>query len=124
MTQNERSEKYGAMLRSFREQGPNKTSLGALARHLGLTAPYLSDVELGRRSPLAPAHTIKAAEFLGVDPQPLLLAAIEGREAVEFKTPATAKGRSAIAMLQRRAHDLSDEQWERIEHLAHGGKNK
>jgi transcriptional regulator with XRE-family HTH domain len=117
-----KGEKYGILLRSEREKAGK--SLGALARHLGLTPPYLSDVELGRRSPLTAPHTIKAAEFLEVDAQPLLMAAIESREAVELRTPATAKGREALATLQRRVLDLTDEQWEHIQMLADGGEGK
>jgi len=116
-----KGEKYGVLLRRLREQSGK--SMGALARHLGLTAPYLCDVELGRRAPLATSHTLKAAAFLGIDPHPLLLAAIQSREAVEIRTPTTDRGRLAIAALQRRGDSLTDEQWERIQAFIDGENN-
>jgi transcriptional regulator with XRE-family HTH domain len=102
-------EKYGLLLRKLREQSGK--SMGALARHLGLTTPYLCDVELGRRAPLSTSHTIKAANFLGVDPQSLIVVAVECREAVEFKTPKSTVGREAVAALLRRSDDFTDEEW-------------
>jgi transcriptional regulator with XRE-family HTH domain len=117
-----KGEEYGLLLRQLREQAGK--SMGALARHLGLTTPYLCDVELGRRAPLATSHTVKAAEFLGVDPQPLLMAAIASREAVELKTPKTTKGREAVAALLRHSLDLTDEQWEHIHDLVNQGKQQ
>ena len=108
-----KGEKFGALLRRLREQSGK--SMGSMARYLGLTTPYLCDIELGRRAPLSSSHILKAAAFLGVDPQPLLLTAIESREAVEIRTPSTSTGRAAVAALLRRADDLSDEQWERIQ---------
>lgn len=68
-------EAFGALLRSLREtQGAR---MSALARHLDVSPAYLSDVEQGRRAPLAREKIIKAATFLNVDPLPLITASLE-----------------------------------------------
>lgn len=116
------AEKYGLLLRKEREKAGK--SMGALARHLGLTPPYLCDIELGRRSPLSTSHTVKAAEFLGIDPQPLLYVAVESREAVELKTPKSAKGREAVAALLRHSLEMTDEQWEMLHNVVNAERKK
>jgi transcriptional regulator with XRE-family HTH domain len=102
--------RYGALLRRRREDSGK--SMGALARHLGVSTPYLSDVELGRRAPLTPSKNIAAATFLQIDPQELLLAALESRAAIEIKTPATQAGRAAVASFQRRSEEFTDQDWQ------------
>ena len=52
-------------------------SLGALARFLGVSVVYMSDVERSRRSPLSNQRIMEASSFLGTDPSELLTAAIE-----------------------------------------------
>lgn len=108
-------EDYGALLRQVR--GKSGKSMGALARHLGLSTPYLSDVELGHSAPLTSSYTLKAAKFLGVDAIPLLVAANRSRDAIEFKTPSSKTALRAVAAIQQRAEDLTDEQWERIREI-------
>lgn len=56
---------FGQMLRKLREGA--KVSLGQLARTLGVTTPYLSDVELGRRGPLTKERIDQAAGVLKLD---------------------------------------------------------
>ncbi len=78
---------YGHELRRLRELASTvddrgverKISLRNLAGYLEMTPTYLSDVERGYRSPFEDEVTIKAAEYIGVDPQPLIRLAIEGR---------------------------------------------
>jgi transcriptional regulator with XRE-family HTH domain len=54
-------------------------SLGDLARHLGVSIVYLSDVERSRRSPLSNTKILTVAGFLDADPSELLTAAIEDK---------------------------------------------
>ncbi len=112
MSDRTKTELFGAMLRDRRERA-NRT-LGALARHLGVSTPFLSDVELGRRLPLSPDRVVRAAEFIGVDAEMLLAAAVASRTAIEIATPKRESGQRALSALQRRVDDLTDEQWERI----------
>lgn len=56
---------FGAYLRGLREE--QGKSLTSLARHLGVSVTYASDVERGTRPPLAEARIDKASAFLEVD---------------------------------------------------------
>lgn len=69
--------RFGVALRKARMKAGK--SLGDLARHLGVSVVYLSDVERSRRSPLANARILQACDFLNADPAELLTAAIEDR---------------------------------------------
>lgn len=52
-------------------------SLGELARHLGVSVVYMSDVERGRRAPLVVPKIVQAARFLETSPLPLLKSAAQ-----------------------------------------------
>jgi transcriptional regulator with XRE-family HTH domain len=54
-------------------------SLGDLARHLGLSIVYLSDIERDRRGALGPIKILEASEFLETSPDLLLRAAAESK---------------------------------------------
>lgn len=58
---------FGKLLRSFREAAG--VSMGALARHLGVSVTYISDVERGTRAPLTSERISNAAELLKLAPQ-------------------------------------------------------
>jgi transcriptional regulator with XRE-family HTH domain len=79
---------YGELLRAQRVQAGR--SLGDLARHLGLSAMYISDIERGRRGPLDNFQTAEAAKFLGIDPGRLLKSAARQRGEVTVKTESDA----------------------------------
>jgi transcriptional regulator with XRE-family HTH domain len=113
-----KSETYGTILRRLRRRSGK--SMGALARELELSTPYLCDVELDRRRPLSSEHTMRAAVFIGADPTELLRAAAGSREEIGVRTPCTSKGQTAMIALQRRSGDLTDEQWERIQAVIDG----
>jgi len=53
---------FGKLLRSYREAA--HVSMGALARHLGVSVTYISDVERGTRAPLSKERIEAAAIFL------------------------------------------------------------
>lgn len=69
--------RFGELLRKVRVDA--QRSLGEVARHLGVSVVYLSDVERGRRGPLSLQKIIDAASFLGVRPLPLLKSAAQHR---------------------------------------------
>src|SRR5579862_4598867 len=73
---------FGELLRDLRFKAGY--SVGALARHLGCSTPYVSDVERGRRGPFDENKIRKAASFLNADPDPLLRAALETRGAIRL----------------------------------------
>lgn len=54
---------YGELLRARREAAG--VSLRVLAKHIGLSFTYLSEVERGKRWPLRHPYTDAACEFLG-----------------------------------------------------------
>lgn len=71
------AERYGALVREARLAA--RISLRSLAGHLGVSAPYLSDVERGHRGPFGPERTQQVADFLGADRSALARAAnVEG----------------------------------------------
>jgi transcriptional regulator with XRE-family HTH domain len=73
---------FGERLRDLRFKAGY--SVAALARHLGYSTPYVSDVERGHRLPFDEKTIRKAASFLNVDPEPLLRAAEEARGTIRF----------------------------------------
>jgi transcriptional regulator with XRE-family HTH domain len=69
--------RFGDVLRQSRMKAGK--SLGELARHLGVSVVYMSDVERSRRSPLSNLKILFVSEFLETDPSELLTAAIEDK---------------------------------------------
>ena len=103
---------FGNFLRR-RRTAAGKT-MGDLARHLGVSITYISDVERGYRAPLTRINIIKAAEFLGIDASPLLLAAAERQGAFTLNIDVRPKGRTVGASLMRTWEELSDEDFDEI----------
>jgi transcriptional regulator with XRE-family HTH domain len=77
-----KSPAFGELLRQLRL--PTGKSLGELARHLGYSVVYLSDIERGRRPPFDDSKIRETAAFLGLDPEPLLDAALHTRGEMIF----------------------------------------
>jgi transcriptional regulator with XRE-family HTH domain len=75
-------ERFGDLLRQQRRKA-DKT-LGDVARLLGVSVVFLSDVERGNRRPLSNERLIRIAEFLGQDPAPLIEAADRERGFIEY----------------------------------------
>ena len=76
------AERFGTALRRHRREA-GKT-LGDLARLLGVSIVYISDVERGNRRPLSNERILKIAEFLGVKPRHLIKAADRERGFIEY----------------------------------------
>lgn len=71
---------FGELLR--KERLAAQRTLREVAAWLGLSVPYLSDVEKGRRLPLRVEHVRKLAPFLGIEPDALVMAASVERSLV------------------------------------------
>lgn len=107
---------FGKLLREAREAA--ERSMGALARHLGVSVPYLSDVERGNRQPLTDERIRTAAAFLGVDSRPLLKAAAETRGAFQLDAAqVNPQHRQVGAMLARQWGAISDDKLAQIREL-------
>jgi len=75
-------ERFGELLRKLRRK-ENK-NLGDVARLLGVSVVYVSDVERGNRKPFSNERIIRIASFLGEDPAPLIEAADWERGIIEY----------------------------------------
>jgi transcriptional regulator with XRE-family HTH domain len=75
-------ERFGDLLRQQRRKA-DKT-LGDVARLLGVSVVFLSDVERGNRRPLNNERLVRIAEFLGQDPTLLIEAADRERGFIEY----------------------------------------
>jgi transcriptional regulator with XRE-family HTH domain len=104
---------FGELLRARRRQS-GKTMLD-VAQHLEVSVVFISDVERGNRSPLTPARIMKAAHFLGADPEPFLLAAAKSRGSFELDaTHVSGKARQVGAALMRGWAKLDKSDLEKI----------
>jgi len=103
--------RFGKLLRKLRI-GAGR-SIGEVARHLEVSTVYVSDVERGVRSPFTAERIRQAAQFLGVPPGQLLIAAALQKKVFEFDvsgaTPTELRALSGMAR-----GGVSDEQWEEI----------
>lgn len=89
--------------------------MSEVALRLEVSVVYVSDVERGNRAPLTPERILRTAHFLGVDPEPLLIAAARSRGAFELDaTRVSGKAREVGAALMRGWKDLNDEDLEKI----------
>lgn len=78
---------FGSLLRDRRTAAG--LTLGALAKILGISVPYLSDVELGRRNPFDPERMRALAVAIGVDILELEKAAAVSRGSFELQAGPT-----------------------------------
>jgi transcriptional regulator with XRE-family HTH domain len=75
--------RFGEVLRQLRREADR--TLGDIARLLGVSAVYVSDVERGNRKPFARDRIIKIADYLEKDPNPLLTAADNEKGVIEYE---------------------------------------
>lgn len=105
---------FGDFLRKAREK--KGVTLSALARFLGCSVPYLSDVETGRRNPLTEKKLVQTAEFLGLQPESLKIKA--AMSLGQFNLPAgTAKADRLAVKLAKAWPDLEDDDLQAIEKI-------
>lgn len=77
------AERFGDVLRRTRQQA--KRTLGDVARLLGVSVVYVSDVERGNRRPFSNERILKIAKLLKADPAPLIAAADVEKGFIEYK---------------------------------------
>jgi len=117
-------ERFGDLLRQQRRKA-DKT-LGDVAKLLGVSVVFLSDVERGNRRPLGNERLIRIAEFIGVNPAPLIEAADRERGFIEYDIrkarplEADVVG-GLVAGLARGG--VTDEQLHNIQKILHGGED-
>jgi transcriptional regulator with XRE-family HTH domain len=75
-------ERFGDLLRKLRRKA-DKT-LGEVARLLGISVVYVSDVERGNRKPFSNERIVRIADLLGEDPTALIEAADWERGFIEY----------------------------------------
>lgn len=106
---------FGDYLRTMRER--KGITLAALAKILGCSVPYLSDVETGRRNPLTEKNIDKTADFLGVPRETM-----KNKAALslgQFKIPPGSEKSDHVAMrLVKVWTRLADEDLQAIEEIA------
>lgn len=108
---------FGLLLRAAREK--TGMTMGALARALDVSVPYISDVERGQRAPLSDEKLERVVSILHADRSALEAAAARYRGAVKVDKGRVGKrGFEVMNSLARRA--ISDEQWEKIAELIGG----
>jgi transcriptional regulator with XRE-family HTH domain len=103
--------RFGRLLRKLRIEAGR--SIGEVARHLGVSTVYVSDVERGVRAPLTSERIRQVAQFLNVKPAQLLISAALQKQVFEFDvsgaTPAELRALSGMAR-----GGVTDHQWEEI----------
>ena len=75
-------ERFGDALRKARQDAEN--TLGDVAKLLGVSVVYVSDVERGNRRPFSNERIIKIAKFVKTNPAPLIAAADVERGVIEY----------------------------------------
>jgi transcriptional regulator with XRE-family HTH domain len=105
---------FGALFREIRED--LGLSMGQVARHLGVTVTYVSDVELGKRTPFTNERILQACRLMNVNPAPLIAAAGKCRGFFEIK-PTTQRHLEVGAALARKFENLSVNQLDRIDSI-------
>lgn len=107
---------FGSLFRRLREAAG--VSMGQLARYLGVSTPYLSDVERGRRAPLTEGRIRQASSYLGLDEKnatQLVGAAAESRGFFELGLDAVSQTKFELgAALARRWPSLGDDRARKV----------
>tara|TARA_R110000751_G_scaffold186645_1_gene292971 strand:+ start:2851 stop:3201 length:351 start_codon:yes stop_codon:yes gene_type:complete len=86
---------FGAKLREIREEAG--IGLSEMARLIGVTKVYVSDVERGRRAPLSLARIRQVAEILGCAPFDLYVYAVRSRGHAVLPTADVSEEQSRLA---------------------------
>jgi transcriptional regulator with XRE-family HTH domain len=112
---------FGEVFREARKRA-GKT-MQDVASYIGVTVPYISDVENDNRSPLVSERIVKAAELFGIDPLILLESAAKTRNSCDLDlTGASDKRIQVGAALQRGWPELSDGDLDRIDDIIRNRK--
>jgi HTH-type transcriptional regulator, competence development regulator len=97
---NPMSKKFGAELRNARRQ--KEKTLGDVSRLLGVSVPFVSAVENGKRNPLSATQILAVCQMLGESPELLLKLASEGRNEIKFDLARMKPKESEVALALQR----------------------
>jgi transcriptional regulator with XRE-family HTH domain len=104
---------FGAAIRSARER--SGMTLTELARQLGVTKVYVSDVERGRRAPFSRTRLEDVAAILGINPELLYVLSVRSRGHVVLPTDDISDDQNRLAaMLSYRWLELSNDDVNRL----------
>lgn len=107
---------FGSRLRELRIS--KRLTMSAAARALGVSVPYWSDVENGRRNPFTGAKLLSAARILGADLDELERLAFAQRGSVEIPLAHRSPRRAdLIVSFARTVDELGDAELEAIERI-------
>ena len=112
------SQEFGRKFRRWRKEAG--LTMGEVARKLGLSIPYISDIERGTRPPPRVEILKKAARILGRDPRDVVVSAAQSRGRYELSTTPTPKHQEVGASLLRSWENLSQEKLKEIERVLNG----
>jgi len=110
-----------------RERSRAGKSMGEVARHLGISVTYLSDVERGKRPALSTERIRKSAELLGTDEtvvSMLIGAAQAQKESIQLPVPDSDRGREVGVALQRRWATFGDDTFDELMQIIEGKQGK
>jgi transcriptional regulator with XRE-family HTH domain len=119
------NERFGDLLRQLRRKA-DKT-LGDVSRELGVSVPYLSDIERGNRKPFTTERLVQLAAFLHTDAAPLIEAADREKGVIEYDMRRASPLQAdvvggLVAGLARGG--VSDEQLQEIREILNGKEPK
>ena len=97
---------FGRIVRSARKK--LGMTMGDLARELGFSVSYVSDVERGLRAPWTDKKVLQLAMLLEYPPVALMSAAAKERGAFELDANVSDSGRSVGAYLAREWSEMTD----------------
>jgi len=97
-------EPFGMKIRKAREE--KEMSMGEIAKELGVSPVYISDIELGKRNiPSDKEMLHKLSKILGIPYEELLNASVNQRDRIELKI----KGKENLAFALARGWDAFEE---------------
>lgn len=111
---------FGPLLREKRRHAGR--TMAELARVLGVSVPYVSDVERGNRAPFDQRKLHAAADFLGADVDELLTAAAVTRGCFRIDLSDNPVARSTAAALVRTWTELTDDELRQIRRIVESGE--
>lgn len=104
---------FGSAIRKAREEVG--MTLTELARQMGVTKVYVSDVERGRRAPFSRTRLECVAEILNIDPEVLYVLSVRSRGHVNLPTEGVSDNQNRLAaILSYRWRELDNDDVNRL----------
>lgn len=119
------SDHFGKLFRRLRGQ-TNKT-LRDVADYLGVSQPYVSDVERGRRAPFSQKRIQKAINYInaGEKTKELLIAAAMDKGAFELKTANNSQLQTEVGVvLATRWNEFTESELKGIKDIINSGQER